>query len=106
MGEAPPPSEISLLVSVWPYEHAPRALYTPVGKSNGAFDSFSFYVPGVEFKLLVGGDMPDNLRKMSLFGPEGYIYSAVKGAEAVTDLFGTTFHNAVPKGKLATSIRP
>ena len=102
---APVPPAISLLISVWPHKNPlpPIAFHTPVGKRNQGWYSYSFYIPGLDFKLAIGREIPPVLRQMSAFAlPERYIYSSVAAATEMMQSFGKVVHKSVAIGKLAT----
>ena len=101
---APVPPNISLLISVWPWKNPqpPIAFHTPVGKRSPDWHSYSFYIPGLDFKLVVGKGISPQLRKMSAFvTPERYIYASEAGATEMMQSFGKIVVSSQAVGKLA-----
>lgn len=95
---------ISLLISVWPWKkpESPIAFHTPVGKRNENWYSYSFYIPGLDFKLVVGKAIPPILQKMSAFAqPETYLYASEAGATEMMQSFGKVVGLSQAIGKLA-----
>lgn len=101
---APVPPNISLLISVWPWKNPqpPIAFHTPVGKRTPDWHSYSFYIPGLNFKLVVGKGISSLLRKMSAFAtPERYIYASEAGATEMMQSFGKAVGSSQAVRKLA-----
>jgi hypothetical protein len=100
----PVPPDISLLISVWPYKNPqpPIAFHTPVGKRNQDWYSYSFYIPGLDFKLAIGKAISPVLRGMStLKPPERYVYASEAGAAEMMESYAKAIHKSVAVGKLA-----
>lgn len=89
------PVDTVILVSVWPTKDVLPAAYTPRrGKAPGCH-CFNFLIPGLEFKLMAGKGIPDDLRAMcSHASPGKLIYAAMSVVsdtmEAFTKLMSTT----------------
>lgn len=103
---SPVPPSISLLISVWPWKSPPPpiAFHTPVGKRKRDQDwhSYSFYIPGLDFKLAIGRRIPPVLQKMSSFTPpERYIFSSTTAATEMMQSFGKVISESLATGKLA-----
>jgi len=95
---------ISLLISVWPWKkpEPPIAFHTPVGKRNEKWYSYSFYIPGLDFKFVVGKAIPPILQKMSaLAQPERYLYASEAGATEMMQSFVKVVGLSQAVGKLA-----
>lgn len=94
LGDKFPPDTV-VLVSVWPTKSVLPAAYTPRrGKAPGCH-CFNFLIPGLEFKLLTGKGIPDNLRAMCSYASPGkMLYSAMTvisdTMDAFTKLLSTT----------------
>lgn len=100
----PLPTSISLLISVWPWKNPepPIAFHTPVGKRNDNWYSYSLYIPGLDFKLVVGKATPPILSRMSAFSsPERYLYASEAGATEMMQSFGKVVSSSKALGKLA-----
>lgn len=100
----PLPNTISLLISVWPWKSPapPIAFHTPVGKRNDNWYSYSFYIPGLDFKLVVGKEIPRNLQQMSAFAaPQRYLFASEAGATEMMQSFGKVVGSSQAIGKLA-----
>jgi hypothetical protein len=100
----PLPNTISLLISVWPWKNPdpPIAFHTPVGKRNENWYSYSFYIPGLDFKLVVGKEIPRNLQQMSAFVlPQRYLFASEAGATEMMQSFGKAVVSSQAIGKLA-----
>ena len=101
---APMPPDCSLLISVWPWRNPqpPIAFHTPVGKRDQNWHTYSFYIPGLDFKLAIGKGLSPILRRMSAFvAPERYIYASEDGATEMMQSFGKAVNSNVAIGKLA-----
>jgi hypothetical protein len=104
LNSTPLPNSISLLISVWPWKNPepPIAFHTPVGKRNENWYSYSFYIPGLDFKLVVGKAIPPILQKMSAFvPPQRYLYASEAGATEMMQSFGKVVGSSQAVGKLA-----
>jgi hypothetical protein len=72
------PADTVILVSVWPTKDALPAAYTPRRGRAPGYHCFNFLIPGLEFKLLTGKQIPEVLRAMcSYASPEKLIFSAM-----------------------------
>jgi hypothetical protein len=56
------PSNVVILVSVWPNQEVPLMAYTPRKGDALGYEAFNFLIPGIEFRLLLGERIPDQLR--------------------------------------------
>jgi hypothetical protein len=89
------PDNTVVLVSVWPTKDVLLAAYTPRrGKAPGCH-CFNFLIPGLEFKLMTGKGIPEDLRAMCSYASPGKVlYSAMSVVsdtmEAFTRLMSTT----------------
>jgi hypothetical protein len=85
------PADTVVLVSVWPTKDVLPAAYTPRRGRAPGYHCFNFLIPGLEFKLLTGKQIPDVLR--SAF-EEKVIFSAMSVVsdtmEAFTKLVSTS----------------
>jgi len=83
------PENVVVLVSFWPTKNVLPAAYTPRrGRAPGCH-CFNFVVPGLEFKLLTGKLIPDELRFMcSHASAEKFIFSATSIVSDTIAAFG------------------
>ena len=72
------PADTVILVSVWPTRDVLPAAYTPRRGRAPGYHCFNFLIPGLEFKLLTGRQIPEDLRAMcSHASPDRLIFSAM-----------------------------
>jgi hypothetical protein len=89
------PADTVILVSVWPTRDVLPAAYTPRrGRAPGCH-AFNFLIPGLEFRLLTGKGIPDDLRAICSYASPGkLIFSAMSlvsdTMEAFTRLVSTS----------------
>ena len=89
------PKDTVILVTVWPTREVLPAAYTPRrGRADG-YHVFNFLIPGIEFKLLTGKQLPDVWRAAcSYASADKLIFSAMSiisdTTTAFTNLLGTT----------------
>ncbi len=77
----PFPSNPVVLVSVWPTRDVLPAAYTPRRGRAPGWHVFNFLIPGLEFRLLTGRQIPRELRGMCSFASaEKFIFSAMSMA--------------------------
>lgn len=83
------PTDIVILVSVWPTKDVLPAAYTPRrGRAPGCH-AFNFLIPGLEFRLLAGKQIPEGLRAIcSYTSAEKPIFSAMSIVSDTMDAFG------------------
>ena len=73
------PADTVALVSIWPTRNVMPAAHTPRRGRAPDCHAFNFLIPGVEFKLLTGGRIPDLLRRMcSNTSRERFIFSSTR----------------------------
>ena len=107
LNSSPVPPSISLLISVWPCEESTAADRLPHTGQDGETGikigiRYSFYIPGLDFKLAVGKRIPLVLQKMSSFAsPERYIFSSTTAATEMMRSFGKVISKSPATGKLA-----
>jgi hypothetical protein len=100
---SPWPSNIVILVSVWPYPNPPLVLHTPVAASRDGFTTFMFSIPGLTFTLAFGSEIPGNLRRIcSHSSSERLIFSSTDQALYAMESYAGKIAKSPPKGKLAT----
>ncbi len=96
------PSNVVVLVSVWPYANPPLTLHTPVAAKRDGFETFMFSIPGLTFTLATGTGISDNLRQMcSHSSPQQFIYSSTDQAAFALESYAAKIFKSPPKGKLA-----
>ena len=62
--------------------------------------SYSFYIPGLDFRLVVGKESPPTLQKMSAFAsPQRYRYASEAGATEMMQFFGKIVGSSQVVGK-------
>ena len=72
------PTDTVILVSVWPTTDVLPAAYTPRRGRAPGYHCFNFLIPGLEFKLLTGRQIPEVLRAMcSYSSADKLIFSAM-----------------------------
>jgi len=82
------PVDTVILISVWPTKDVLPAAYTPRRGHAPGWHVFNFLIPGLEFKLLTGRQIPRILREMcSHASRERFIYSAISVLSETTDAF-------------------
>jgi len=99
---APWPSDVVVLVSVWPYANPPLVVHTPVGAQREGFKTFMFGIPGLTFTLAAGAGIPENLRRICSFSsPERLIFASKDQAGYAVESYAAKISKSPPKGKLA-----
>ncbi len=88
------PSDTVILVSVWPTRDVLPAAYTPRRGRAPGYHAFNFLIPGLEFKVLCGKQIPEALRAIcSYASADKLIFSAMsvvsETMEAFTKLVST-----------------
>lgn len=107
LGESVFPECAATLVSVWPYENPPPplAFHTPVSKNDGKFHTHQFYMAGLDFKLAVGNQLPQTLKRVcSYASPEKLIFASTKAATQTLDVYARSVLSSQAVGKLAENI--
>jgi hypothetical protein len=89
------PSDTVVLVSVWPTKDVLPAAYTPRRGRAPGYHCFNFLIPGMEFKLLTGKQIPEVLRAACSYNSaDKLIFSAMSVVsdtmEAFTKLVSTS----------------
>ena len=98
------PTDTVILMSVWPTKEVLPAAYTPRRGQEPGCHCFNFSIPGLEFKLMTGRGIPDDLRAMCSYGSPGKLIYAVMSVvsdttEAFTKLISTTRESKGLKAK-------
>jgi hypothetical protein len=57
------PTNAVILVAVWPKLEAPLLAYTPRKGEAPGYEAFNFMIPGIEFRLLLGENVPAALKE-------------------------------------------
>lgn len=71
------PANAVILVSVWPNREVPLMAYTPRKGDAPGYEAFNFLIPGIEFRLLLGDQIPIQLRATcSQTSPSRCIFSS------------------------------
>jgi hypothetical protein len=82
------PVDAVLLVSVWPTRDVFPGTYTPRRGTAPGYEAFNFLIPGLEFKLLLGDQIPDLLRAMcSHASPQRFIFTSMTVVDDTIDAF-------------------
>ena len=82
------PSDTVVLVSVWPTRNALPAAYTPRRGSCPGCHAFNFLIPGLEFRLLCGRQIPEELRAVCSYGSaDKFIFSSASIVSDTIDAF-------------------
>jgi hypothetical protein len=82
------PADTVILVSCWPTRDVVPAAYTPRRGRAPGYHCFNFLIPGLEFKLLVGRQIPEILRAMcSHASADKLIFCAMLVVSDTTEAF-------------------
>ncbi len=57
------PTNAVILVAVWPKLEVPLLAYTPRKGEALGYEAFNFMIPGIEFRLLLGENVPTQMRE-------------------------------------------
>jgi hypothetical protein len=57
------PTSAVILVAVWPKLEVPLLAYTPRKGEAPGYEAFNFMIPGIEFRLLLGENVPTPMRE-------------------------------------------
>jgi hypothetical protein len=97
----PFPDDIVVQVAVWPTKDVVRAAYTPrKGKAPG-YHAFNFMIPGIEFRLLTGKQIPNSVRlTCSYASPQKLIYATMQTVSETMGTFGKIMSHSKPSKSL------
>jgi hypothetical protein len=97
----PFPDDIVVQVAVWPTKDVIPAAYTPrKGKAPG-YHAFNFMIPGIEFRLLTGKQIPDDvLSSCSHASPQKLIYATMQTVTETIETFGKIMSHSKPSKSL------
>jgi hypothetical protein len=77
VGDGPFPAKMAILICVPPTEFAVAATYGPRQMKNAHFHRISLYIPGIEFTLVVGNQIPRNVQETCAHSSkEKFIFSS------------------------------
>jgi hypothetical protein len=98
---SPFPDDIVVQVAVWPTKDVIPAAYTPrMGKAPG-YHAFNFMIPGIEFRLLTGKQIPDDvLLSCSHASPQKLIYATMQTVTETIETFGKIMSHSKPSKTL------
>jgi hypothetical protein len=100
------PSNVVVLVSVWPTQDVFPAAYTPRRGRVPGCHCFNFVIPGVEFRLLAGRQIPDEFRFMcSHASAEKFIFSTMSMVSETLEAFGKLMLTSRPSKGLQKLIK-
>lgn len=87
-GDASFPKDVAMLIAI-PTDEVMIGAYSPRRGQERAFHNFVCYVPGVEFQLCVGKEIPKEVRACcSYTSPSKFIYISAAAAENTNESFG------------------
>ena len=103
----PFPDDIVVQIAVWPTKDVIPAAYTPrKGKAPG-YHAFNFMIPGIEFRLLAGKQIPDDvLSSCSHASPQKLIYATMQTVTETIETFGKIMSHSKPSKSLLGSRTP
>jgi len=97
----PFPDNIVVQVAVWPEKKVIPVAYTPRrGKAPG-YHVFNFMIPGIEFRLLTGKQIPDEVfSSCSYSSPQKLIYMTAQTVSETMETFGKIMAHSKPSKSL------
>lgn len=97
----PFPADIVVQVAVWPTKDVVRAAYTPRRGRAPGYHVFNFMIPGIEFRLLTGKQIPEDVQMSCSHGsPQKLIYSTMQTVSETIKTFGQIMEHSKPSKKL------
>lgn len=97
------PADTVVLVSVWPTKDVLPAAYTPRRGRAPGYHCFNFLIPGLEFKLLTGKQVPEALR---IAFKEKVIFSAMSVVSDTMEAFTKLVSTSRPSKGLREATKP
>jgi hypothetical protein len=100
------PDHTVVLVSIWPTREVIPAAHTPRRGRALGYHAFNFLIPGIEFKLLTGRQIPDLMRKAcSQMSPERFLFSSTRVIDDMMGAFTRLAESGQPSRGLLEMVR-
>lgn len=84
LGEGPFPTDVVLMLDIWPYEKVLQTIYPVLAQQLRECQGYWFYVPGLVFFLFVGTNIPQGVRDANL--SSGIVSLDSQVADSILDL--------------------
>jgi hypothetical protein len=96
------PAKAVILVSLWPKLDVPLLAFTPRSGDAPGFEAFNFMTPGIEFRLLLGDNVPAPLRASC---SHGSTRRCIFSASSLLTETRQTFLNLARESKVSGSLK-
>jgi hypothetical protein len=95
------PNDVVIQVAVWPEKVVIQAAYTPRRGNAPGYHVFNFMIPGIEFRLLTGKQIPYDVRSTcSYASPQKLIYMTKQTVDETIVTLGKMMSHSKPTKSL------